>query len=152
MISNKEKGRLSQERCQSAMKRAFGCEFELEVNLPIPTRRSHSLDLANADRTVVAECKAVAWTATGNIPSAKITPLREAVQYLRDLREVPTRCLVITRSCHPRQKESLAAYFVRLNRDYLGGIKAFELSEESDLLVSLNPDQTNLTTPKEQTS
>jgi hypothetical protein len=143
-LSNTEKGRLFQERSRNALKAVFGCEFELEVSLPIPPRKSHTFDLVNSDRTIVGECKAVTWTATGNIPAAKIAHLREAVQYLHDLEGERIRCLIISKSCHQRHKESLGSYFVRLNAGYLGNVKVFELAETSDELISLHDDSAGL--------
>jgi hypothetical protein len=120
------------------LERDFGCPFEAEVRLPIAPGKLHAFDLANRDRTVVAECKAVGWTRAGNVPAAKITHLRETARYLRDLEGQLTRCLVISKSCHPSKKESLASYFVRLNGACLEGITVFELADDSDELVGLH--------------
>jgi hypothetical protein len=137
-LSNTERGRQFQQRSGKALELALGCELRLEVGLAIPPRKLHVFDLADDERTIVAECKAVGWRTTGNVPSAKITHLREAVQYLHDLTNVAVRCLIISKSCHARRKESLASYFVRLNKDYLDDINVFELGEDSNELFCLH--------------
>jgi hypothetical protein len=64
---------------------------------------------------VAVECKAFTWTATGNMPSAKITTAREAVFYLQWLPDDWTKVLAMSASVRHGYNESLANYFVRLN-------------------------------------
>src|SRR5437667_6789273 len=71
-------------------------------------------------------------------PLCKDRSASRAVQYLRDLQSNPTRHLMVSMSCHPKRKESLASYFVRLNRDYLIGVDVFELSEGGSELICLH--------------
>jgi len=74
---NTKTGRDFQFRARRAFEKAFGLEFDLEVKLPIGSpAKAHTFDLASANRAIVAECKAFAWTVSGNVPSAKITTLR----------------------------------------------------------------------------
>lgn len=130
MLSNLEKGRRFRERCREALQRTLGRHLEPEVSISIPGLKSHKFDLVTPERDLVAECKAVKWTGGGNIPSAKITDLREAVQDLRALAGGPTLYLIIKRDPHPRRGETLAAYFVRLNKERLGRVNVLELPEE----------------------
>jgi hypothetical protein len=91
------------------------------------TGRLNFFDLATPERDVVAECKAFGWTATGNVPAAKISTLREAVAYLRALPDGTTRYLIIKRSERIGKSETLAEYFVRLNEESLGPVNVLEL-------------------------
>jgi len=111
--------------------------IDVEVSL-LTDGRSHFFDLVTRDRDVVAESKAFSWTATGNVPSAKISTLREAVTYLRGLPNGTTRYLIIKRSTHPRKKETLAEYFVRLNEEMLGAVNVLELPEEGGELRNVH--------------
>jgi len=101
MLSNTERGKLFQLRCRDALKRTLGREIDLEVPLEIGGK-VHSFDLATRERDFVAECKSFAFTATGNIPSAKITTLREAAMYLRSIREEVVRVLIVKEDPHPK--------------------------------------------------
>ena len=129
MTSNTERGRLFQRKCREALELHFSKQFLLEVKVQIAENKCHFFDLATEARDIVAECKAFAFTASGNNPSAKITTLREAVQYLRAAPGSPTRLLILKRDVHPTRGESLAAYFVRLNSYLLGDVKVLEIEE-----------------------
>jgi len=135
MRSNVEKGKELQKRSRDALSRLLGVPFEMEVALPIgnPPKR-HTFDLVSLDHRYVGETKAFTWTVSGNIPSAKITTLREAVQYLQMLPVQTKTFLVIKRDLHPRNNEALADYFVRLNSHLLGPVAIFELSEDGTAL------------------
>ena len=129
-ISNTEKGWLFQGECQRALELVLGRKLDREVSISTPSGASHRCDLATPERDVVAECKCYDWTVSGNVPSAKIVHLREALQRLRLLPEGVTRYLIIRKSPHPVRPESLGTYFVRLNRQELGTVNVLELSEE----------------------
>jgi hypothetical protein len=139
MASNSERGRVFQDRAHRALVKWLGVDMEMEVELSIGSPpKLHRFDLASLDRAYVGEAKAFAWTVSGNIPSAKITTLREAVQYLRTLPET-TKTFVIMpreqRSLHPRHRESLAEYFARLNGHILGPVAILEVQEEDRIVV-----------------
>jgi hypothetical protein len=81
--SNTERGKRFQRVATSALGQLLGVALEEEVGIAIGNpAKNHNFDLASRDRRYVAECKAFTFTATGNIPAAKITRLREAVSYL----------------------------------------------------------------------
>jgi hypothetical protein len=102
---NTKKAGISNFVAQLALAKACGSEFELEVKLPIGNPpKHHSFDLASADRRFVGECKAFAWTVSGYVPSAKITTLREAANYLLQLPEDTIAFIVMDRDCHPTRR------------------------------------------------
>lgn len=121
-----------------ALGRALECQFQLEVSIPLHGSKSHKFDLANLERDVVAECKAVGWTSGGNVPSAKIENLRGAVTHLRKIPGPSTSYLIIMKDSHPKKNETLAAYFVRLNKEILGPVNILELPEDGGELVCLH--------------
>lgn len=83
MESNTQRGKQFQLQARDALAKWLGVQFDTEVSLPIGNPpKSHAFDLACEDRRYAAEAKAFTWTISGNIPSAKITTLREAAQYL----------------------------------------------------------------------
>lgn len=129
-LSNAARGKAFQVRAVKALQLELGEPFDMEVSLPIGNPpKFRSFDLASRSRRYVGECKAFTWTAGGNTPSAKITTLREASQYLNLLPIDITRVLVMSRSIHPRNREPLADYFARLNAHLIGDVAILELSD-----------------------
>ena len=129
MLSNTERGKAFQFLCGGALKRTMRRDFDLEVPLAIGGGKFHAFDLATRERDIVAECKAYTFTATGNNPSAKITALREAAMYLGLLQGNVTRLLVVKQAPHPKRKETLGRYFVRLNINLLEQVIVLETPE-----------------------
>lgn len=79
---NPHVGRKFQEFVQTILKEKYNTYFEQEAAIPIGRPpKEHKFDLANADRSIVAECKCYTWTDSGNVPSAKLMGLDEAVFY-----------------------------------------------------------------------
>ena len=77
---NPHVGRKFQEFVQTILKEKYNTYFEQEAAIPIGRPpKEHKFDLANADRSIVAECKCYTWTDSGNVPSAKLMGLDEAV-------------------------------------------------------------------------
>ena len=121
MVSNVERGRSFLAAARDAVGRFLHVEFETETPIPIGhPARPHRFDLVSPDSLYVGEAKAFTWTASGNIPAAKITTLREAVAYLQALPASTRTFIVLLRSQHPRREESLGGYFARLNEHVLG--------------------------------
>ena len=136
MNSNTEIGRRFQLRSRQALTRLLQVPFEMEVHLPIGNPpKNHPFDLVSADKMYVGEAKAFTWTISGNTPSAKITTLREAAQYLHALPPGTKTLIVMKHSPHPRTGETLAHYFARLNGHLLGQTAILELDEGTDSLT-----------------
>ncbi len=111
--------------------------FDLEV--PIDAGgKTHNFDLATVNRDIIVECKAFKFTESGNVPSAKITTLCEAVRYLNAVQGNPVRLLIIKRDQHPKRRETLAQYFVRLNRHLLERVTVLEMREDGGDLVCVH--------------
>lgn len=138
MLSNTERGKAFQLLCRDALKRALSRDFDLEVPIQIGSGKPHTFDLATRERDFIAECKAFAFTATGNNPSAKITTLREATVYLRSIPGEVQRVLIVKRDPHPKRGETLGQYFVRLNPNFLDKITVLEMPEAGGELVCIH--------------
>jgi hypothetical protein len=137
-VSNTGVGRAFQERVGRILSHRFGEEIILEVELPIGTPpRPHRFDLVSRSGSVVCECKAYTWTSGGNIPSAKVTTLREAAGYLTQAPMDSAKILAIAHSASPRRRETLGEYFVRLNGGLLTDIAVIEI-DEADNVRQLN--------------
>ena len=93
--------------------------------------KAHRFDLVSTQHRVVIECKNHTWTRSNNVPSAKITTLREAVFFLRLAPAGYRRILAMKRQTHSGRTESLAEYFVRLNSHLLGDVEVVEIEEQT---------------------
>ena len=77
---NPHVGRKFQELVKSILESEFNTYFEPEAAVAIgKPAKDHKFDLANKARSIVAECKCYTWTDSGNVPSAKLMGLDEAV-------------------------------------------------------------------------
>ena len=126
--SNTRKGTLFEDEVEKALADTYGYRFNREVGIGIgsPPKR-HRFDLVDPNTKTVVECKALTWTSSGNMPSAKITTTREAVFYLQWLPEEWTKIVAMSRSLRFGYDESLAEYFVRLNGHLLGDVRVIEV-------------------------
>ena len=127
IVSNVQRGNLFESDVASALK-SFGWHLQPTVGIGIGRPpKPHRFDLADVNTKVAVECKAFTWTATGNMPSAKITTAREALLYLQWLPDDWTKILAMSRSLRSGYSESLAEYFVRLNDHLLGDVVVTEV-------------------------
>ena len=137
--SNTYVGRTFQEAVQSILEGKYhGC-FEQEVTIPIGRPpKGHRFDLANSDRTIVAECKCYTWTESGNIPSAKLMGLDEAVFYFGFLPAETQKLLCMKRAVFHGKAETLAEYYVRVHGHLLSDVFVYEISENGTIRMIRN--------------
>jgi len=129
---NPAKGRLFQEQVRRALARRYGVEFFKEYPIKIGNPvKDHKFDLVSADSKYVVECKAISWTETGNVPSAKMAFCNQAVFYLSHAPHTKKRMLVIQKNTHPRRQETLAQYYKRINQHLLTDIIVAEFNPRS---------------------
>ena len=128
-------GRKFQELVQSILEKEYSTSFEQEAVVAIgKPPKGHKYDLANEDRSIVAECKCYTWTETGNVPSAKMGFANEAAFYLSFLPETYEKYIVMLYSFHEKRHETLAEYYYRTNRHLLGKIKVAEFDPDKNVL------------------
>ena len=73
-------GREFQDLVQSIVEKRYCIPFEQEATIPIgKPPKKHKYDLASIDRSIVVECKCYTWTDSGNVPSAKLMGMNEAM-------------------------------------------------------------------------
>jgi hypothetical protein len=136
-ISNVEKGGRFQALVERALEAQYAQPFDTEVMLPIGSPpKLHAFDLVSRSRNVACECKAYTWTTGGNVPSAKVSNLREAANYLSLLEPDVLKILAVQPSRHPVNGESLVTYFSRLNGHLLGEhIQVIEVADDGRIHV-----------------
>jgi hypothetical protein len=130
--SNREIGERFQKRVAGLLAERFDEEFALDVEIPIGTPpKGHRFDVVSRSRSVICECKANTWTVSGNVPSAKISTLREAVSYLTQVPGPATRVLALARATARGRTETLGEYFVRLNENLLGDVVVLDVAPDA---------------------
>lgn len=131
---NPKIGKRFQEKVCHKLQEYFGVPFELEVPIPIGSpAKNHRFDCVSQDGQIVVECKAYTWTDTGNIPSAKLMGMNEALFYMSYLPDDVTKILCIQKATHPRKAETLAEYYCRIDGHLLRDVKVFEADESGNL-------------------
>ena len=120
-----------QELVQSILEKEFNTSFEQEVVVAIgKPPKAHKFDLADKDRSTVAECKCYTWTDSGNVPSAKLMGLDEAVFYFGFLPAETKKILCMKRATFRGKAETLAEYYVRVHGHLLGDVFVYEISDD----------------------
>jgi hypothetical protein len=136
---NPHVGREFQKLVQSILNKQYDTFFEPEVAIPIGRpQKDHRFDLANSDRSVVAECKCYTWTDSGNVPSAKLMGLDEAVFYFSFLPAGTTKLLCMKKAAFRGRPETLAEYYVRVRGQLLRDVYVFEISDDGNVKVIRN--------------
>ena len=132
---NPDKGKQFHEKAAELLSERSQVEFQLDYPIAIGNPpNNHRFDLASSDLRYVGECKNYSWTKSGNVPSAKIGFVNEAVFYLSFLPKDTVRFIVMRKDVHPRRDETLADYYYRTYRHLLQGVLIFEIDLENDTI------------------
>ena len=125
-------GRSFQKSAAKLLSRCFGVELLLDHPIPIGSPpKEHHFDLASQDLRYVGECKSYSWTESGNVPSAKMGFVNEAVFYLTFLPSDTVRFIAMRKDTHPKKRETVAGYYYRTYRHLLHGITIIEIDLDS---------------------
>lgn len=136
MVSNKNKGDEFTKIVKPFLEKKYKIEFEHEKSVD-NLLKSHKFDLVSKDGKIVVECKNYSWTKKGNVPSAKISHINEAVLYFCKLPENKTKIIVLAKHIHFTKKESLARYYKRTKDFLLDGIIVMEMNVDEGILEEL---------------
>ncbi len=129
---NPEKGKVFQIAAGKIMGIHFGVEFAQDIAIEIGhPQKAHRFDLVSHDHQFVGECKNYSWTETGNVPSAKLGFINEAVFCLTFIPSSATRFVAMRRATTPNRGETLAEFYFRTYRHLLGDIVVFEVDLDS---------------------
>jgi hypothetical protein len=111
---NPAKGKQFQEKAAELLSERTQVEFRLDYPVAIGNPpKDHRFDLVSSDLRHFGECKNYSWTKSGNVPSAKMGFINEAVFYLSFLPRDTVRFVVMRKDVHPKRNETLAAYYYR---------------------------------------
>jgi hypothetical protein len=132
--SSTERGSAFQKTAELALGKMLRVTFQREAPVLLgDPPKMHKFDLASTDRRCVVECKNFTFTASGNVPNAKLAILLEAVHYLNLLPAVTVRILAMNRATVKGRSDSLAEYFVRVKGSFLGGVRVVEFTEDGQV-------------------
>lgn len=138
-MKNATKGKLFQEQVQEWFSLNRNEKFNAEVAMPIGfPAKLHNFDLANERATVFVECKNYTWTASGNIPSAKLAFCNEAIFLLRLLPVTCEKWLVMMKATHPKRNETLAEYYCKAYKHLFGDVRVAEYDHETNTFTLLS--------------
>jgi len=125
---NTAKGKDFQTKVAEILSQYYKVEFRTEYPIPIGTPpKVHRFDLVSSDLNYIGESKNYSWTEGGNVPSAKMGFINEAVFYLQHLPKDKKRFVVVRKDINTKRNESLAEYYFRTNEHLLNGIYVVEL-------------------------
>ena len=116
----------------------YGQHFENNKSFNIGTPpKPHRFDVVSSDNSIIAECKCYSWTETGNVPSAKMGFVNEAVFYLSFV-QASTTYIVMKKAVHKRKTETLADYYYRTNKHLLGNTKVLEYDADQNIMREIS--------------
>ena len=128
---NPHVGRGFQAMAQRILSEICHTEFEPEASIPIgDPPKGHKFDLVSRDKSIVVECKCYTWTDSGNVPSAKLMGLDEAVFYFSFLPAETKKILCMKKAVFPGRAETLAEYYVRIHGHLLKDVSVWEISDD----------------------
>ena len=131
---NPKKGKYFEEKVRQALRGIYKTDFSKQSITIGKPPKAHYFDLVSEDKSVIVECKNYSWTEAGNVPSAKMAFINEAVLYLSHAPKGVKKIIVLRRDNHPRTKESLAEYYVRTRYHLLEEICVMELDTDNMIL------------------
>lgn len=130
VISNAHAGREFEADAFEYFCRVEGLQLSSAVSVPLGAAgktKLHCFDLGAEEPALLVECKSHNWTATGNMPSAKITVWNEAMYYFHLAPKHYRKVLFVLEARHPKQTETLAEFYTRTNGHLIpSGVAIFE--------------------------
>ena len=136
--SNKKKGNDFRDLAMPILKEELNTTLKPEVFIGDP-KTEHAFDLANENNSIVIECKNYTWTKAGNVPSAKVSTINEAVLYFSFLDANVRKILCLKKSVRIKKQGSLADYYVRTYGHLLRDITVYEIDENTQEIKKLFP-------------
>ncbi|OWY18161.1 hypothetical protein B6V73_05675 [Thioclava sp. JM3] len=134
-ISNSHVGRAFELRAQKILA-AHGLSLELSHKVPCGLcnlKKDHTFDLGSETPKVIVECKSQTWTASGNVPSAKMKNWAEAMFYFHMAPPEYRKIFFVEMSLRAGREETLLGYFRRTQAHMIPhDIEFWELPRDTD--------------------
>ena len=133
---NPKVGKIFQSKVKTVVEKYFGCVFDEEQSVLIgnpPT--PHKFDLVSTNNEIIIECKCYTWTEGGNVPSAKLATLDEAILYMRNVSFSAKKIIAIKQAYNHNNTITLAQYFCDKKGHLLDDVEVWEISDEGDIHI-----------------
>jgi hypothetical protein len=88
--------------------------FSLDIGVSEKTKK-HCFDLGSQSLKIIVECKSHKWTASGKVPSAKITTWNEAMFYFHLAPREYKKYFFTISDKRNKNGETLVSYYRRIN-------------------------------------
>ena len=139
MNSNSDNPKLGKEFQKRVLKLAterFGKIFieEKAIDIGYPPK-PHKFDIVSEDGLIVIECKCYTWTESGNVPSAKMSTLDEAILYMNNIPYTAEKIIVLKQVFHPERNITLAEYFADKKGHLMRDVSIWELKDDDTFNV-----------------
>lgn len=129
---NPKVGRMFEEKVKHVAESIFAVPFsEKSVDIGNPAR-PHKFDLVSMDESIIIECKCYTWTDGGNVPSAKLATLDEAVLYMRSISHPARKIIALKYSKNEKRNQTLAEYFCQKRGNLLEDISVWEIGDDDE--------------------
>ncbi len=132
---NPKVGKAFEEKTRLIAEKLYGMPFEekaIEIGDP---PHPHNFDLVSSDNIIIIECKCYTWTDGGNVPSAKLATLDEAVLYLRSICHPARLIIAMSYAYSEKRGITLAEYFCDKKGHLLDDISVWEIKDEDEIRV-----------------
>lgn len=134
--NNNYVGKVFQKSAFGFVTEQFGKTFveEKAIDIGFPPR-PHKFDIVSEDGLTVIECKCYTWTESGNVPSAKMSTLDEAILYMNNIPYTANKIIIMKQSIHPERDITLAEYFVDKKGHLMRDVSVWELADNWDFRI-----------------
>jgi hypothetical protein len=130
---NPKKGRDFQNLAARILSDYFNVAFLTEQAIPIGNPpKLHKFDLVSIDKKYIGESKNYSYTEGGNIPSAKMMGLNEAVFYLQHLPTEKDRFIVVRKEVGINHSVTLGEHYYKTNRHLLNSVFIIEIDVKTN--------------------
>ncbi len=137
-MSNKLKGNKFEIEAKEILEKYLDCEFQeqYKVDIGFSVKKTHKYDFGN--KNFVVECKCYSWTEGNNIPSAKLSHLKEVMFYFSLTPNTYKKILVLNKNIRTKDEKSFGTYFVEINRAFISdNVEIYEI--ENNRLEKIYP-------------
>ena len=137
MNSNSENpgvGKRFEEKVCEWAKGEFKQNFDKQEAIKIGNpAKPHRFDLVSQDKNIIIECKCYTWTDSGNVPSAKMATLDEAVLYFKCLEnQSATKIIAMKYAWSEKKQMTFAEYYCERKGHLLDDVQVWELDENGN--------------------
>ena len=132
---NPKIGKTFEQKTKRLAEELYGMPFgEKALDIGNPPAH-HFFDLVSEDESIIIECKCYKWTDGGNVPSAKLATLDEAILYLKSVCKPAKKIIAMYCATNEKRGLTLAEYFCQKKNHLLDDISVWEIDDDNKLRI-----------------